>query len=346
VGRRFDPATLSRFTGNFVAAITARRNAHEMGAIYGGKLPHTPGNIAGGFTAVSSQADKDAFDAYLNDLITFIQTKHIPDAELLANLYSDYLLLGKGYGNLMSFGVFELDNAPSPQLLFQRGRLVNGNATVQTVDVVQIVEQIKHSWYTGPEVNPAVGDTVPQYPKGTAYSWLKAPRYGGVPYEVGSLARMMVNGDYSNGISVMDRHVARARENLKVALAMRDMLTALPVNQGAFTPFTLPDSATSMGLTEAPRGALGHWLQVGSSKIAKYQVITPTCWNLSPKDSSGVRGPMEQALVGTPVANVDKPIEVLRVVHSYDPCLDCATHVTRAEPGATVYALGVIPKQA
>ncbi|MEI7935903.1 MAG: nickel-dependent hydrogenase large subunit [Verrucomicrobiota bacterium] len=346
VGRRFDPATLSRFTGNFVAAITARRNAHELGAIYGGKLPHTPGNIAGGFTAVSSQADKDAFAAYLNDLITFIQTKHIPDAELLANLYSDYLLLGKGYGNVMSFGVFELDNAPSPQLLFQRGRLVSGNATVQPVEVAQIVEQIKYSWYTGPEVNPAVGDTVPQYPKGDAYSWLKAPRYGGVPYEVGSLARMMVNGDYSNGISVMDRHVARARENLKVALAMRDMLTALPINQGAFTPFTLPDSATSMGLTEAPRGALGHWLEVGASKITKYQVITPTCWNLSPKDSSGVRGPMEQALVGTPVANVDKPIEVLRVVHSFDPCLDCATHVTRAEPGAKVYALGAISKPA
>jgi hydrogenase large subunit len=346
VGRRFDPATLGRFTGNFVAAITARRNAHEMGAIYGGKLPHTPGNIAGGFTAVSSQADKDAFAAYLNDLITFIQTKHIPDAELLANLYSDYLLLGKGYGNLMSFGVFELDNAPSPQLLFQRGRLVSGNATVQTVDAAQIVEQIKYSWYTGPEANPAVGDTVPQHPKVGAYSWLKAPRYSGVPYEVGSLARMMVNGDYSNGISVMDRHVARARENLKVALAMRDMLTELPINQGAFTPFSMPASATSMGLTEAPRGALGHWLEVGASKIAKYQVITPTCWNLSPKDSSGVRGPMEQALVGTPVANVDKPIEVLRVVHSFDPCLDCATHVTRVEPGAKIFALGGVSAQA
>jgi hydrogenase large subunit len=345
VGRRFDPGTLSRFTGNFVAAITARRNAHEMGAIYGGKMPHTPGNIAGGFTAVSSQADKDAFAAYLNDLITFIQTKHVPDAELLANLYSEYLRLGKGYGHLMSFGVFELDNTANPALLLQRGRLVNGNPALQTVDASQITEQIRYSWYTGPDANPAVEDTVPQYPKGEAYSWLKAPRYGGAPYEVGSLARMTVNGDYTNGISVMDRHIARARENLKVALAMQDMLAGLPVDQGAFTSFTMPASATSMGLTEAPRGALGHWLQVGDSKIAKYQVLTPTCWNLSPKDSAGVRGPMEQALIGTPVANVDKPIEVLRVVHSFDPCLDCATHVTRAEPGAKVYALGGIPAQ-
>lgn len=346
VGRRFDPGTLSRFTGSFVAAITARRNAHEMGAIYGGKMPHTPGNIAGGFTAVSSQTDKDAFGAYLNDLITFIQTRHVPDAELLANLYSEYLTLGKGYGHLMSFGVFELDNSANPALLLRRGRLVNGNPVVQTVDPLQITEQIKYAWYTGVDnQNPAVEDTLAQYPKGDAYSWLKAPRYGGVPYEAGSLARMAVNGDYTNGISVMDRHIARARENLKLALAMRDMLAALPVDQGAFTAFTMPTAATSMGITEAPRGALGHWLQVGGSKIAKYQVITPTCWNLSPKDSSGLRGPMEQALIGTPVVNVDKPIEVLRVVHSYDPCLDCATHVTRAEPSAKVYALGGVPAQ-
>ena len=346
VGRRFDPATLSRFTGSFVAAIAARRNAHEMGAIYGGKLPHTPAYIAGGFTAVSSQADKDAFSAYLEELITFIQTKHVPDAELLANLYSDYYTLGKGYGHLLSFGVFEQDNSPDPALLLQRGRLVNGNPAVQIVNVSQITEQLRYAWYAGPDANPAVEDTIAQYPKGDAYSWLKAPRYGGVPYEVGSLARMTVNGDYSNGVSVMDRHVARARENLKVALAMRDWLAALPVDQGAFTACAVPTSASSSGLSEAPRGALGHWLQVAEGKISKYQVVTPTCWNLSPKDTSGQRGPLEQALIGTPVANVDKPIEVLRVVHSYDPCLDCATHVTRAEPGAKVYALGAIPPQA
>jgi hydrogenase large subunit len=247
----------------------------------------------------------------------------------------------------MSFGVFELDNADTPALLMRRGRLVNGNRTLQTVDPNQITEQIRYSWYTGPDnLNPTVEDTIAQYPKGDAYTWLKAPRYGGVPYEVGSLARMTVNGDYSNGVSVVDRHIARARENLKVALAMRDMLAALPVDQGAFTPFTMPVEAMSSGLTEAPRGALGHWLQVDNTKISKYQVITPTCWNLSPKDSSGVRGPMEQALIGTPVTNADKPIEVLRVVHSFDPCLDCATHVSRVEPGAKVYALGAIATQA
>ncbi|MCX6902152.1 MAG: nickel-dependent hydrogenase large subunit [Verrucomicrobia bacterium] len=349
VGRRFDPGTLSHFANNFVEAITQRRNCHEMGAIYGGKLPHSPAFIAGGFTAISSAQDKTLFSSYLENIITFIESKYIPDAELLANLYSEYLVLGKGYGHLLAFGVFEQDNTANPALLLRRGRLVNGNPVVQSVDASQIAEQISYSWYTGVDnQNPAVEDTIPLYPKGNAYSWLKAPRYGGVPYEVGPLARMAVNGDYVNGISVMDRHIARAREARKIALAMRGWLAALNPGQSAFTTYNnvVPAAATSSGLTEAPRGALGHWLQVSNGAIGKYQVVTPTCWNLSPKDAAGQRGPLEQALVGVPVANVDKPIEVLRVVHSYDPCLDCATHVTRAEPGAKVYALGGISSPA
>jgi hydrogenase large subunit len=348
VGRRFDSGTLSRFTGHFVEAITQRRNCHEMGAIYGGKLPHTPGFIMGGFTAVSSSDDKALFSQYLEPLIAWIQSTYIPDTELLASLWSEYLQLGKGYGNLLAFGVFEEDNSASPALLLRRGRIVNGSPTVRAVDTADLTEQVKYSWYADTDGNLPIAqsDTNAQYPKGPAYSWLKAPRYDGTPYEVGPLARMTVNGDYSNGISALDRHMARGREALKIALAMRRWLAELAIYQNAYTNRTNPGSASSEGLTEAPRGALGHWLQVADSKIAKYQVVTPTCWNLSPKDDAGQRGPLEQALVGVPVANVDKPIEVLRVVHSYDPCLDCATHVTRAEPGAKVHALGGLPEKA
>jgi hydrogenase large subunit len=181
---------------------------------------------------------------------------------------------------------------------------------------------------------------VPTYPKDGAYSWLKSPRYGGEVYEVGALARMVVNGAYSNGVSVMDRHLARARETLKIAQAMQGWLDELPVGASAYTPASIPVTAAAMGLTEAPRGALGHWLRIADSKIARYQIITPTCWNCSPRDGAGQRGPLEEALIGTPVANADEPIEALRVIHSFDPCLDCATHVTRADSGTRVYALG------
>ena len=346
VGRRFDKDTLNRFTGHFLEAITHRRNCHEMGAIYGGKLPHTPAFIMGGFTAVSSADDKALFSQYLEALITWVQSTYIPDTELLASLWSEYQQLGKGHGNLLAFGVFEQDNTANPALLLTRGRTVNGTPGVQTVDPSHIMEQVRYSWYADADGNKPIlqSDTTPQYPKGAAYSWLKAPRYDGLAYEVGPLARMTVTGEYTNGISVMDRHMSRARETLKIALAMRQWLAELPTYQGAYTHRANPGTATSDGLTEAPRGALGHWLQVTNSRIGKYQVVTPTCWNVSPKDDAGQRGPLEQALVGVPVTNIDKPIEVLRVVHSYDPCLDCATHVTRAEPGAKVYALGGLPR--
>ncbi len=238
-----------------------------------------------------------------------------------------------------------MDNGAEPQLLLPRGRVENGGSTVQPVDAGQITEHVRYSWYTDSDndKNPTVADTVAQYPKGDAYSWLKAPRYNGLPHECGPLARMTVSGEYTNGISAMDRHLARARETLKIAKAMRDWLAAVTPGQGGYTHRDAPASATTAGLTEAPRGALGHWLEVADGKIAKYQVITPTCWNVSPKDSAQQRGPLEQALIGVPVNNVDKPIEVLRIVHSFDPCLDCATHVTRAEPGAQVFALGGLP---
>ena len=94
-------------------------------------------------------------------------------------------------------------------------------------------------------------------------------------------------------------------------------------------------------VTRAPtRGALGHWLRVANGKIANYQVVTPTCWNASPRDASGNRGPIEEALIGTPVHDITQPIEVLRVIHSFDPCLSCAVHVMRPAEGAKIFRLG------
>ena len=191
-------------------------------------------------------------------------------------------------------------------------------------------------------MNPSAGQTVPVDPatKTAAYSWLKAPRYRTSPCEAGPLARMWVNGDYRRGISVMDRHLARALEAQKIADAMLTWLGQLTVGGGEFIPVTTPASKSGEGLTEAARGALGHWMSTapsstlapnGQTSIANYQIITPTCWNASPKDTNGVHGPIEQALVGTKVKNAAQPIEVLRVVHSYDPCMSCSVHVMRPE---------------
>ena len=119
----------------------------------------------------------------------------------------------------------------------------------------------------------------------------------------GPLARMWVNGDYQNGISVMDRHLARAYECLKIAQAMKTWLTQIVVTNPVYVTPVPKTSVSGIGLTEAPRGALGHWLQVGADgRLAHYQVISPTTWNASPRDNAGQPGALEQALLGTPIA--------------------------------------------
>ena len=121
--------------------------------------------------------------------------------------------------------------------------MAGGNPAVQTVDETKVTESVKYSWYNDADENkpPTTADTQAQYPKGVAYSWLKAPRYNGAPCEVGPLARMTVNGDYNNGVSALDRHAARARETLKIALAMRGWLEDLRLLHAAECGLRRPD---------------------------------------------------------------------------------------------------------
>lgn len=338
--KRMDKATTDTLVGHYVQALDMRRSAHEMGAIFGAKLPHPPAFIPGGMTT-KVRADRIAdFKTHLADLIAFIDNVYLPDVELLASVYNDYLTIGRGPGNLLAYGVFDQDSAGNTKLL-KRGRVSGGSTSVQTLDLNAITEQVTYSWYSSRTNNlkPSAGVTTPQYPKPNAYSWLKAPRYSGQPQEVGALARMWINGDYRYGIGVMHRHRARAYEAQKIAYAMKTWVSQLQVGQASSVKANAPTSGTGYGLTEAARGALGHWVQISGSKIARYQIITPTCWNASPRDGQNHLGPIEQALIGTPVGNIDEPVEVVRVIHSFDPCLSCAVHVTRPSEGATIFSL-------
>lgn len=347
-------SALQQIVTNFKTAVAMRRQAHEMGAIFGGRLPHPTAFSAGGFTTKPTSSMVSAFSKYLTALISFINNKYVPDVEVLAAVYSDYSHVGKGTGNLLSYGVFDLDDTSAPKTLLKRGLVYNtALASVQAVSTANITEQVAYSWYADStaNLNPAKGVTTTVDPatKTKAYSWLKAPRYSGSPMECGPLARMWVNGDYRTGVSVMDRHMARALEAQKVATAMSGWLSQLTVGGAVYAAYKTPYAKAGVGLTEAPRGALGHWLSTGATTvhsatggpaIGNYQVITPTCWNASPKDSAGVHGPMEKALIGTPIMDPTQPIEVLRIVHSFDPCLSCAVHVMRPEGEPVVVVNG------
>jgi hydrogenase large subunit len=318
---------------NYLAALHMRRKAHQMGAIFGGKLPCTGSFVVGGCTEPVTAEKVAAFRSLLTELRAFIDNVYLADVSTLAGLFPSYYQIGGGNGNLLAFGVFDLDASGANKLL-ARGRYTDG--APHTVDPGQITEYVKYAWYTPAcgNRNPAIGLTEPDPDKPDAYTWIKAPRYANQPHELGPLARMWINGDYTNGTSAFDRIMARALETKKIADAMDTWLDELVPGAPVYQSSTVPPQATGIGLTEAPRGALGHWMDVDNSVIARYQVVTPTNWNASPRDDADQRGPIEAALLGTPVADLNQPVEVLRVVHTFDPCLACAVHMVR--PGRKV----------
>ncbi|MCB2292805.1 nickel-dependent hydrogenase large subunit [Clostridium algoriphilum] len=325
---KFNATDSQTLINNYVTALSIRRKAHEMGAIFGGKLPHVGNVVPGGVTAIPTSTDITNFRNYLNTITTFITNTYKADVNLLASTYSDYYTIGKGYGNLISYGVF--DTSTTGTKLFPAGTVTGG--IVGSFAATNVKEYVGHSWYTSPSgVNPSSETTTPSYGKTGAYTWLKAPRYNGTPYEAGSIARTWLSGDYKNGVSVMDRHMARYTETAKIAANMQTWLNQIVVGASAFTNLGAPISGSGIGLTEAPRGALGHWVSVATSKISKYQIVTPTCWNASPMDDAGNVGPIEKALIGTHVVDTAEPVELLRIVHSFDPCTGCSVHVMSPE---------------
>jgi hydrogenase large subunit len=313
---------------HYLQALKIRIIAHEMRAIWAGKAPHHVGFVVGGVTQKPTVDKITAYVWRLRQVKDFIENVYIPDVLAVADVYKDYKKIGKGYGNLLSYGVFDLDKEGVRKLL-KRGVYIEGkNAEVNTD---KITEDVFYSWYKDGTSgkNPKEGETQPEPRKEGAYTWAKAPRYDKKPCEVGPLSRMWINGDYQEGVSVIDRHAARALEAKKIAFALEEWIKEIKIGAPVYLEAKLPKKASGMGLTEAPRGSLGHWIRIQNSKIANYQVITPTAWNVSPRDDEGIRGPIEEALIGTPVADPDNPIEVARVVRSFDPCLACTVHLIK-----------------
>jgi hydrogenase large subunit len=265
------------------------------------------------------------FRNLLDEIRSFVAAAYLPDVQLLAKKFPQYGKIGRGAGNLLAYGGFDLDVSGSKKLL-QRGVCVGGK--LKSLDTNHITESVRYSCYEAAcaTANPSRGVTLPDINKPEAYSWIKSPRYMNEAFEVGPLARMWISGFYRQGVSVMDRLLARAYETQKIADAMAGWVQELKIGEPTRAKVEYANSGIGVGLTEAPRGALGHWLEFRENAIRHYQILAPTGWNASPMDESGKKGPIEQALIGTPVRDRDQPIELLRVVHSFDPCLACSVH--------------------
>jgi len=163
--------------------------------------------------------------------------------------------------------------------------------------------------------------------KEKAYSWVKAARYLGEPFEVGPLARQWLSGEYRNGISTMDRTIARVLEAKKVVEVINILIQNLVYGTDVQSKYEVPKTAIGKGLIDTTRGALGHWIKIDDSIISFYQIITPSVWNLSTQGNAGLKGTAEQALIGTFLRDADNPVELGRIIRSFDPCISCATHV-------------------
>ncbi len=333
-------STAAAFVGSYVQALAIRRKAHQMGAIFGGKLPACASFSPGGCTDFPDSTKIGAFTSLLNEIKTFIDTVFVPDIQTLGGAFSSYYSIGQGCGKLISYGVFDQDDAGTTKFL---SRGIYDGSVVGTMNPALITEDVAYSNFTSTShLHPSAGETTVDADKASAYSYIKAPRYDGEVYEAGPLARMWINGDYNKGISSMDRIEARALETQKIANDMYNWLSDLTDGADSYTDPTIVPSVSGEGLTEAPRGALGHWISIDSeSKTEHYQVITPTAWNASPKDDMDQRGPIEQALIGTPVADIDQPVEILRVIHSFDPCLACSVHMLRPDKNKPVNVINV-----
>jgi hydrogenase large subunit len=240
-----------------------------------------------------------------------------------------------------------------------------------------VVEDVTHAWYkSGEPQHPWQGETDPSYTDFVddgKYTWVKAPRFQGKPMQVGPLASVLVGYAQQHALtrkwtddalarvsniakrpigvdrmhSTMGRYLARAIRCAMLADLAGSHWERLVSNitggdVATFNKPTFPQTAIEgVGLHEAPRGTLSHWVVVKEGLLANYQAVVPTTWNASPRDEGGIPGPYEAALVGTPVADPERPLELLRTVHSFDPCMACACH-TLDPSGRTIAQVRVL----
>lgn len=344
---------------HYLDALRQQARTARMLAIFGGKNPHLQSLVVGGVScATEVNPSRIAEFKYMwKETMDFVNNVYIPDVLAVAGFYKDWGKIG-GTHNFLAYGDFPQTAKEPDSFMLPRGAIFKRGLTqVAPVDVNLITEEIKHSWYEGDPkgLNPAKGETKPAFDKyDTAgrYSWMKAPRYKGEPMEVGPLARVLVaygKGDPKvkpavDGVlkhlaippaalfSTLGRTAARAIETKIIGEAMEGWINQLVANlkkgdSAVCQDAQIPAEGMGAGLNDVPRGALGHWISIKDQKIANYQMVVPSTWNIGPRDSADKMGPLEEALVGTPVVDPKRPIEILRTVHSFDPCIACGVHV-------------------
>ncbi|MDR1516788.1 MAG: nickel-dependent hydrogenase large subunit [Dysgonamonadaceae bacterium] len=372
-------------TAHYLEALEWQKEIVKIHAVFGGKNPH-PNFLVGGMACAVNIDDPSALNAERLALVQklliqgkeFVEQVYIPDLLAIAGFYKDWGSIG-GFHNFMAFGDFPMqgyNNTDPNTWKFPSGVILDKDLSkVHDLDIRNlktVEEYINNSWYdyqgdgnTGKQ--PWAGETKIHYtgPKppydfldvNQKYSFIKTPRWKGLPMEVGPLSRMLVG--YASGrpefketidaalsqlqvpvealYSTLGRTAARALESKLVAqwnLEFYDRLITnikngdeRMANMEKWDESTWAKEAKGLGLTEAPRGGLSHWISIKDGKTDNYQQVVPSTWNASPRDPKGLRSPYEETLLNTPVADPNLPLEIIRTLHSFDPCIACAVHL-------------------
>ncbi|WP_267162893.1 nickel-dependent hydrogenase large subunit [Halovenus salina] len=356
-------------------ALEAQRELLQGFAEFGGKAPHpltyAPGGMSATPTAGKLQNIRDQVE-FVSDWLG--PTDAVP--EVIENVRNDEFDpdLGEGLHDIVSllFAAKEAgadDFGVGPGRYYCNGIYPDGDGNREIPPGIYVDGELSHpdkaditsaisestarSWYTDDSGGHPMEESPPKPDpeKEGAYSWGKAPRYDGMNMETGSLARLIVTerdpfdlratlgGDPTKS-STLNRLIARAQESLLLRDQILDLLGDIEPDSTVNHGWTDDFSGEGVGLWEASRGALSHWVKIEDGTITNYQIITPTLWNLGPRDESGIPSIFEGAVEGMAVEDYENPINVMRTVRSFDPCLACSVHV---ESPAGTYSEEVTP---
>lgn len=353
-------------TSHYLEALRFQTNISRAIAIFGGKTPHPQSIVVGGVTSVADMLNPQRLNDYLfvmKEAKDFIERAYIPDTKLLVGAYKEEMKAGVGRanGNFLAVGGYAFD---ADTQLFSGGVVFNHDFdNIKPFDATKVTEEIDRAWYKRKEgeedeifyTDLNADGTLKTAKNDDKYSWIKAPRYEGKTMESGPLARVLVSYKQGNKLiqsfvddfmkdcnielidfsSTIGRNAARAIESNYICEYIFKLVSDLIQNIKYYDTETwtkynfeeLPKATKGSVFLEVPRGVLSHFVNIDNQKITNYSVIAPTTWNATPKGLDGLRGPYEEALVGIKIEDTSKPLEVLRVLHSFDPCLACAVHV-------------------
>lgn len=361
-----DPTTVTTLVSHYIKALEMKAKSQKMLAYITGIQPHPNTVTVGGCVATPSREQLVAFRDLWMEQKKFVDEVYLPDVLAVGTgpLFPLAKIgLGATSGNYLAYPM--LPQNPSAAAgdtsfggsnpMFKGGVITStaprasladpSGLTIAPVDFSKITESVTSSWYNYPAnsptaLHPSVGVTEFNLNKTGAYSFFKSPRYNSQTMEVGPLARGLVNKfpalvDFFKAggrEGVVARHLSRAlisKEIIDAGIAWIDRLielrTAGPI--AGMNEKAVPRAAKGFGVWDAPRGALGHWVEIENHRIKNYQMVVPSTWNAGPRDEKGVRGPYEQALIGAPVPDINNPINVVRIIRSFDPCIACGVHI-------------------